>query len=333
MKNILTVFTAFVLFVLFSFTFSSCKGCDKNKHPDGDDSPPSQVRPQDQSPAIPSPNDGSGGNVVDNGSDDGPDGNAVDNGSDEEVVDNGSYGKGVDLGGVVDINKIEEIKRVVREAKTQAVKAADDAQEVKDEITQRLGDVLLSGDYDDECEEMDAVQEELDKMVEFAKTAKTQAANATKEVVAMNAALATDLEPSVRVALEEVAREVEEASREANNAAVSVRQAVVDAAEAMIEKWRVIVANGDNSSYEVAKTTTEIIKVAAIKVEWLVLDERKRDARDVLAMMRIEIEKVKSFAHEAHARGSWQLGDEPMESDIWNDAARAALERAQEAYK
>jgi hypothetical protein len=240
------------------------------------------------------------------------------------------------LGGVADISKIDAALQVVHKAETQAVKAAKDAQVAKGEITQQMEKV--PNDYDEACKAMKAAQKELDKMVELAKTAKTQAEKVEHELNTMNASLATNIEPPVRAALTAAEREAKEASRKANEAAIEARRAVVDAAEAIIGRWRAVANDeGNNRINRIAQTSSGIIEAAAVQVEWLVglppFDVNKAKAKDVLAAIDIDKVKVVSYADAVESRHHRKPGDSPRNADIWNDAAKAAFERAQEACK
>jgi glutathione S-transferase len=328
MKSILTLPTAFVLFVLFSFTFSSCKECNKNRPPEGNAPSPSPVRPQDQSPVISSPNNGPDGEVVNNG----PNGKVVNNGPNASVVD---FGDTVDLGDVVDISKIEKERQAALEAERQAVQAANDAQSAKD----RAIDYIPVGRTTWVCEDkLKEAQKELEEVVVgFAKTAKTQAeqaAKAARKINAMNAALATNIEPSVRVAVVAAVHQAEEASRNANEAAVRARKAVVDTVDAIMKKWRKVKNRfGGDTPIIGARASAEIVKVAVVKVEWLAggppLFDDKKEARIVLAMMWDEKENVTEYV-SAHPSlpGKRQSFEEEL-----NGEAQVAIEKAEAICK
>jgi hypothetical protein len=325
MKNALTLLTAFVLFVLFSFTFSSCKDCGKKG-----------TNPAGRGGDTNNANSTSNPSGKDTNSTSNPSGN--NNASDPSNISQSNpsnpNGNVVDSMGVVDISEIEAAKQAACDAAGQAAQAAKDANQLKNQIEGQTKHV--TGKYSAGSTVMEQAQKDLDRVVEFAKTAarfaentKTQATKVARDVAKMNVAPGINIDPSVKATVGKAAHDADEANKQAQGAAMEACQAVVDTTTAIITGWRTIANYRNNNDFNIAEATTNIVKVAEVKVEWLVKQNNKPAAKDVLATMELDVASVRKFADE-HPR---ELGRGPTRQERWNNEAQAALGRAGELCK
>jgi hypothetical protein len=348
MINALPLLNTLVLLVLFSFTFSSCKDCGKKgTNPAG--------RGGNTNNADGKAIDSGGGNATNN-----TDGKAIDSGggnttnktnstsnpsgnnnasgpSDISQRSNPSNpnknlnGNVVDSRGVVDISEIEAAKQAACEATGQAAQAAKDANQLKNQIEGQTKHV--TGKYSTGSTVMRQAQKDLDRVVESAKTAvefaentKTQATKVARDVAKMDATPGINIDPSVKATVGKAAHDADEANKQAQGAAMEACQAVVDTTTAIITGWRTIANYRNNNDFNIAEATTNIVKVGAVQVEWLVKQNNKPAARDVLATMEPDVASVRKFADE-HPR---EPGCGPTRQERWNNEAQAALRKAEE---